>query len=535
MENSSPRKIDGQQPKPCEPVSSALAQTSEIQSINPNQEPSPASEGIQTLTSDDIIQRMQSSQEIIVVHSQDNSIVVTTDALQNDIATNSSAPIDLSLSFAADNTSVVSKSTTPSVATSTYKSKIEAEIKEELAHPEDIFITQLQYRADKECAEFSVRAHLEGIMVDLKVAKTIFCLSSFHFKEDNHSMQLYTDPSAGSRRQEYVDFTRRKNDGYVLYLWDQRIAIMLTILNSETNTYQPRFFVAMTNLYMPLGGGNVQKELVLLDILVRMDIHSHVDALVGVVATGEVRLWKYSKEHLRFLHCDFQHEIERGENFWIAKRHQYYEERGLIYLPQRMIPRDLDAPRTRFAVSKEYITNYKRTYSSESELQANFDKWTILPGRFKSLKELADKAKSTGKRHDIGNAAAEKERSEKMAQADAIKERNAEINKRRQDTRKKNQGEKRKEEERKLLSKLVAEGKRTSHPTSFYGSSLPPLPPPTPPPPPVHNMGKSHHGGGAKGGERDFIMSSSSRTYMTTQSAKKTDGGLVSQRERGNI
>jgi hypothetical protein len=200
-----------------------------------------------------------------------------------------------------------------------------------------------------------------------------------------------------------------------------------------------------------------------------------------------------------------------------------------------MIPRDLDAPRTRFAVSKEYITNYKRTYSSESELQANFDKWTILPGRFKSLKELSDKAKSTGKRHDIGNAAAEKERSEKTAQADAIKERNVEINKRRQDTRKKNQGEKRKEEERKLLSKLVAEGKRTSHPTSFYGSSLPPLPPPTPPPPPVHNMGKSHHGGGAKGGERDFIMSSSSRTYMTTQSARKTDGGLVSQRERGNI
>ena len=202
----------------------------------------------------------------------------------------------------------------------------------------------------------------------------------------------------------------------------------------------------------------------LLDILVRMDIHSHVDALVGVIATGEVKLWKYSKEHLRFLHCDFQHEIERGENFWIAKRHQYYEERGLIYLPQRMIPRDLDAPRTRFAVSKEYITNYKRTYSSASELQANFDKWTILPGRFKSIRELADKAKATGKRHDIGNAAAEKERSAEMAKSDALKERNAEINKRRQDTRKTNQEEKRKEETEDLKRRTLQEATQQSLP-----------------------------------------------------------------------
>ena len=51
------------------------------------------------------------------MQSQDNSIVVTTEATN-------STPIDLSLSF-ADNTSVVSKSTTPSVvATSTHKSKI---------------------------------------------------------------------------------------------------------------------------------------------------------------------------------------------------------------------------------------------------------------------------------------------------------------------------------------------------------------------------------------------------------------------------
>ena len=530
MANVSPRQHDRQQLTSCEADSSSLAHISSgIQPINPDE---PSTGGVETATDgDDSSQHLQSScQEIIAVPCLENSSIVITEALQNVTATDSAAaPTELSLSCAAT-TSVVSNSTS-----STYKAKIEAEIREELAHPEDIFITQLQYRADKECADFAVRAHLEDRTVDLKVAKTTFCLSSFHFKEDNHSMQLYTDPSAGSRRQEYVDFARRKNDDYVLYLWDQRIAIMLTILNSETNTFQPRFFVAMTNLYMQLGGGNVQRELVLLDILVRMDIHSHVDALVGVIATGEVRLWKYNKEHLRFLHCDFQHEIERGENFWIAKRHQYYEERGLIYLPQRMIPRDLDAPRTRFAVSKEYITNYKRTYSSESELQANFDKWTILPGRFKSIRELADKAKATGKRHDIGNAAAEKERSAEMAKSDALKERNAEINKRRQDTRKKNQEEKRKEEERNLRRKYNAEEKRVSHPTSFYGSSLlPPLPPP--PPPPLNNTtGKSHHGGSVKGRGQDVMMSSSSTTNMMTQSVKNKDGGCLFQREKGNI
>ena len=103
-------------------------------------------------------------------------------------------------------------------------------------------------------------------------------------------MELYTDPSSGARRQEWVDFVHRQNDGYVLYLWDQRIAIMLTLKNYETNTFQPRFFLAMTNLYMQLGGGNVHKELVLLDILVRMDVLTYVDTLVGIIATGEVML-----------------------------------------------------------------------------------------------------------------------------------------------------------------------------------------------------------------------------------------------------
>ena len=123
-----------------------------------------------------------------------------------------------------------------------YKIRVEAEIREELAHPDDVFITEAQYKLDRECAEFAARAHLEGKTVDLQVAKTAFYLSSFHFKDSNHSMTLYTDPSPGARRQEWVDFVRRRNDGYVLHLWDQRIAIMLTLKNSATNTFQPRFF-----------------------------------------------------------------------------------------------------------------------------------------------------------------------------------------------------------------------------------------------------------------------------------------------------
>jgi len=531
-ENSSPRE---------QLLSSS--QITEIQRVNNEENLSKCEQ--QTATDDDVDgsdQRLHSQpKEIILIAppSQDTSIIVVPIAPQNDSMTNSSAT-DLSTNSAP--TSFASVSTAPPVVPTTAKAKAEAEVKEELVHPDDIYITQAQYKLDKECAAFAARAHMEDKTVELQVAKTVFYLSSFHFKEDNHSMELYTDPSAGSRRQEWVDFVRRRNDGYVLYLWDQRIAIMLTILNSDTNTYQPRFFVAMTNLYMQMGGDNVQKDLVLLDILVRMDIHSHVDALVGVIATGEVKLWKYSKEHLRFLHCDFMHEVERGENFWIAKRHQFYEEKGLIYLPQRMIPRDLDAPRTRFAISKEYITNYKRVYSSESELQKNFDKWTVLPGRYKSLKELADKAKLSGSRHDIGNAAAEKGQRDIDAKAKAVKERNDEINKRRQETRKKNQEEKRKEEERKLLSKHAAGEKRATQQTSFFGSSVAPLRMP-PPPPPLSSVaagGTSHHGGGssAKGRQHQQGSMSSlpSTIYVETEnSRKKRNEVLDSQRERGNI
>ena len=52
-----------------------------------------------------------------------------------------------------------------------------------------------------------------------------------------------------------------------------------------------------------------------------------------------------------------------------------------------------------------------------------------------ALQELERARRKSKKRHDIGNTAAKKESSEKTAQTDAIiKERNTEINKRRQDT-----------------------------------------------------------------------------------------------------
>ena len=65
-----------------------------------------------------------------------------------------------------------------------HKARIKAEIIAELAHSDEVYITEAQYKLDRECAEFAVRAHREGRTVYLQVAKTIFYLSSFHFKEE---------------------------------------------------------------------------------------------------------------------------------------------------------------------------------------------------------------------------------------------------------------------------------------------------------------------------------------------------------------
>ena len=186
---------------------------------------------------------------------------------------------------------------------------------------------------------------------------------------------------------------------------------------------------------------------------------------------------------MRFLHCDFMNEVERGENFWIARRQQFYEEKGLIFLPQRMIPRDLDAPKSRFAISKEYITNYKHVYSLESEVLKNFDKWTLVEGRFKSLREFADTADAFSSRHNTINAVADKQRSDQKAKDDERARKQEEIDKKRWDTRKKNQEEKKKEDEKKLLGKLHGE-KRVAAPPSYFGFQRPPLQYHLPPPPP---------------------------------------------------
>jgi hypothetical protein len=118
-----------------------------------------------------------------------------------------------------------------------------------------------------------------------------------------------------------------------------------------------------------------------------------------------------------------------------------------------MVPRDLDAPRTRFAISKEYITHYKHAYKTNASVEKNFNKWTLMPGRFKSLKEYAAMASETVDRHGNLAAASARENSNQKAKSDADKKVKDEINKRRVESRKKNQEEKRKEEERKLLEK----------------------------------------------------------------------------------
>ena len=64
-----------------------------------------------------------------------------------------------------------------------HKARIEAEIMAELAHPDEVYITEAQYKLDRGCAEFAASTHREGRTLDLQVAKTIFYLSSFISKK----------------------------------------------------------------------------------------------------------------------------------------------------------------------------------------------------------------------------------------------------------------------------------------------------------------------------------------------------------------
>ena len=245
---------------------------------------------------------------------------------------------------------------------------------EELQHPNSIYIPQSQLNIEKNLADNAqvVHSSLHNASFPLQVAGTTFNLSSFHFATDNTSVHLYNDSKKS--RLEYIDFSRPQ---LYLYMWDRRHAVSLLLKSPVTGRLQTRFYLAMTNMCMPLDetGETVFEELVLLDILNRLDPYAYVDAVVGVVATGEVRLWHYSLNHLRFNYCDFRRPLKRGENFWFAKLQQFYSDRGLLYLVQRLIPRDLDAPKNRFADNKvgllliilnyiytligtEYITDY---------------------------------------------------------------------------------------------------------------------------------------------------------------------------------
>ena len=125
-----------------------------------------------------------------------------------------------------------------------------------------------------------------------------------------------------------------------------------------------------------------------------------------------------------------------------------------------MIPRDLDAPRSRFAVSKEYITHYKHVYNSEDEVRRNFDKWTLMPGRFKSLKEYAEQNILSNSRHENAASIAERERLAVKAKQVAQAEKNAESNMRRQETRKRNMEQKKKRKSGRSLQDINKNLKR---------------------------------------------------------------------------
>jgi hypothetical protein len=266
------------------------------------------------------------------------------------------------------------------------------EVQEELQHPAATYVSNAQLQAEKNIADNAEVVHSSpnNYSWPLKVAGTTFHLSSFHFATNNTSVPLYNNPNIPRKaRLEYIDFSRPQ---LYLYMWDRRHAVSLSLKSPDTGRYQMRFFLAMTNLYMPLDdtGDSVFEELVLLDILNRMDPYGYLDAVVGVVATGEVKLWKYSLNHLRFNYCDLQRPLKRGETFWFAKLQQFYSDRGLLYLVQRLVPRDLDAPKNRFAVSKDYITHYKHNIKTIGKAEENFKKWLLLPGKNKSSREESE-------------------------------------------------------------------------------------------------------------------------------------------------
>ena len=295
------------------------------------------------------------------------------------------------------------------------------EEQEELMHPAEVYVPHAQLLAEKNVAENAEVVHSSpnNLSWPLKVAGTTFQLSSFHFAANNTSVPLYNNVSFPRvKRLEYVDFSRPQ---LYLYMWDRRHAVSLSLKSTDTGRYQTRFFLAMTNLYMPLDnkGELVFEELVLLDILIRLDPYTYIDAVVGVVATGEVKLWKYSLNHLRFNYCDLQRPLKRGETYWFAKLQQFYSERGLLFLVQRLIPRDLDAPKNRFAVNKEYITHYKHNIKTMEKAEENFKKWLLLPGKNKTKKEESEDLQALLSRANKGKCGSAGEKTKAQVEQEA--------------------------------------------------------------------------------------------------------------------
>ena len=325
-----------------------------------------------------------------------------------------------------------------------------------VVHPSNVFVSAKQFEAESLVAEYIIKVHDDpkGGHVMLKCAGTTFKIQSFHFKGFNTSVDLYNDPSASSKRLEYVDFTRRRDDK-LLYMWDSRQAIAISLL-TDGNKFKKRVFIAMTNLFMPSNAsGDILENYVLLDLLFRMDASKEIDAVVGIRQTGEVILWKKSLEHLRFCFCDLQRPISGGETYWRDQLHAFYLSKGLFYVPEQMIPRDLDAPRQRFAITKENITHYAQPYDCPIKLQENFDKWYLLPGRFKSEEENNQDLISTLNRNKnlMGKVASKKQSTQ--SKDNAIDEKNKATTALRNATRAKNK--KKKEEE--MIAAAVAKVK----------------------------------------------------------------------------
>ena len=126
------------------------------------------------LVTAEVIQKNESGGSIS--GTQDGNALVVSSISSAIVQENENAIIDLNHNTNTNTKKVDSR-----------EEKRQAEVREELVHPDAVFITEQQFKLDRDCAEAALRAHVEGITVNLQVAQTVFYLSSFHFKEENNS------------------------------------------------------------------------------------------------------------------------------------------------------------------------------------------------------------------------------------------------------------------------------------------------------------------------------------------------------------